>query len=212
MVMAAKLVSNYAQAVENIERYSRHRALAPLAEKIAYVRAWYAAKGADGAWLFAPSKFAGYVDSSAESYRDDLADRDGRETERALSQWFIEADPNDRLGRELYDRLREAIAAQGKVLNALARVHVPKDAIETRPATGKQGSQRWRITADERVLNGKPCIRGLRIRVADILELLAQGATHADILADYPYLEEGDIRAALEYAIGAVDHQLVLVA
>ncbi len=210
--MAAKLVSNFTQVVENIARYDRDRGLGPLSEKIAYVRAWYAVKRADGAWMFGPSKFAGYVGSSAESYRDDLADRDGRETERALSQWFVEADPNDRFGRELYDRLREAVAAQGKVLNALARVLVPKDAVEARPAAARQGSERWRITADERVLSGKPCIRGLRIRVADILELLAQGATHADILRDYPYLEEGDIRAALEYAIGAVDHQLVLVA
>ena len=69
-----------------------------------------------------------------------------------------------------------------------------------------------RITINPQQMGGLPCIRGLRIRVADILELLAQGATHADILRDYPYLEEGDIRAALEYAIGAVDHQLVLVA
>lgn len=210
--MAPKLVTSFAHVVENIQRYNRDRASAPVAEKVAYVRAWYAVKGPDGEWLFGPSKFAGYVDSSPEKYRDELADRDGRETERALSQWFVEADPNDRLGRELFALLREAVAAQGKVLNALARVHVPRDIAEARPAAARQASERWRITADEGILGGKPCIRGLRIRVADILEMLAQGATHADILADYPYLEEADVRAALEYAIGAVDHQLVMVA
>lgn len=209
--MSARLVTDFTQVVENIKRYNRDRSLAPLADKVAYVRAWYAAKGPDGDWLFAPSKFAGYVESSAESYRDELAGRDGRETERGLSQWFAEADPNDRLGRELYARLREAVAAQGKVLNALARVHVPKDIAGGRPP-GRRVSERWRITADEAVLGGKPCIRGLRIRVADVLEMLAQGATREEILADYPYLEGEDIRAALEYALGAVDHQLVMVA
>ncbi|MFN0022822.1 MAG: DUF433 domain-containing protein [Parvularculaceae bacterium] len=209
--MPPKLVADFTQVVENIERFNRDLAQASLAEKIAYVRAWYAVKAATGEWLFAPSKFAGYVGSSAESYRDELADRDGRETERGLSQWFVEADPNDRFGRELLARLRETVAAQGKVLNALARVHVPKDIADAKPAA-RPGSERWRITADERVLGGKPCIRGLRIRVADILEMLANGASPEEIVADYPYLEAGDIRAALEYAIGAVDHQLVLVA
>lgn len=209
--MQPKLVSQFSQVVENIERYDRDRTLSPLADKIAYVRAWYAVQSSTGKWLFAPSKFAGYVGTSAETYREELAERDGRETERGLSQWFVEAEPHDRLGRELIDRLRETVAAQGKVLNALARVHVPRDLVEGK-ATSRRGSERWRITADEKVLGGKPCIRGMRIRVADILEMLANGASHEEILADFPYLEAADIRAALEYAIGAVDHQLVLVA
>jgi uncharacterized protein (DUF433 family) len=209
--MQVKLVSNFSQVVENIERYNRDRVSAALAEKIAYVRAWYAFRTPSGEWLFAPSKFAGYVGSSAETYRDERPDRDGRETERGLSQWFVETDSNDRLGRDLLARLRETVAAQGKVLNALARVHVPRDIAGARPLA-RPGSERWRITADEKVLGGKPCIRGMRIRVADILEMLANGASHDDILADFPYLEAADIRAALEYAMGAVDHQLVLVA
>jgi hypothetical protein len=45
-----------------------------------------------------------------------------------------------------------------------------------------------------------PGLRGMRIRVQDILDLLAAGANRAEILADYPYLEDGDITAALEYA------------
>lgn len=57
-----------------------------------------------------------------------------------------------------------------------------------------------RITTDPAVLGGRPCIRGLRVRVKDILDLLASGASRGDILADYPYLEDDDIAAALEYA------------
>lgn len=57
-----------------------------------------------------------------------------------------------------------------------------------------------RITFDEDVLDGKPVIRGLRISVEMILELLAKGATEQEILEDYPELEPEDVRAVLLYA------------
>jgi uncharacterized protein (DUF433 family) len=57
-----------------------------------------------------------------------------------------------------------------------------------------------RIAVDPDVFGGRPCIRGLRVRVKDILYMLAAGATPAEILADFPYLEADDIGAALEYA------------
>ena len=57
-----------------------------------------------------------------------------------------------------------------------------------------------RITFDRKVLCGKPVIRGLRISVEMILELLAKGASWQEILEDYPELEADDIRAALLYA------------
>jgi uncharacterized protein (DUF433 family) len=66
-----------------------------------------------------------------------------------------------------------------------------------------------RITSDPNVLGGRPCIRGQRIRVTDILELLAGGATPAEILADYPYLEADDITASLEYAARLSDHPVI---
>ena len=63
-----------------------------------------------------------------------------------------------------------------------------------------------RITAERGKMGGRPCIRGMRIRVTDILEMLAGGATEAEILADFPYLEVADIRAALAFAAERVDH------
>jgi uncharacterized protein (DUF433 family) len=57
-----------------------------------------------------------------------------------------------------------------------------------------------RITVNRVVCGGRPCIRGLRVRVKDVLELLAAGATRDEILADYPYLENDDIAAAMEFA------------
>lgn len=57
-----------------------------------------------------------------------------------------------------------------------------------------------RITIESGKRGGKPCIRGLRITVYDILEYLASGMTEDEILADFPDLEREDIRAALAFA------------
>ena len=57
-----------------------------------------------------------------------------------------------------------------------------------------------RITLESGKRSGKPCIRGLRITVQDILEYLASGMTTEDILNDFPYLEKEDILACLSYA------------
>jgi uncharacterized protein (DUF433 family) len=66
-----------------------------------------------------------------------------------------------------------------------------------------------RITADPNVCGGRPTIRGLRIRVKDVLDLLAAGADRAEILADYPYLEAEDITAVLEFAAKKRDHPVL---
>jgi uncharacterized protein (DUF433 family) len=63
-----------------------------------------------------------------------------------------------------------------------------------------------RITVDPDQCGGRPCIRGMRVRVIDVLELLAAGATPEQILADFPYLEREDIAAALQYAARRLDH------
>ena len=57
-----------------------------------------------------------------------------------------------------------------------------------------------RITIDPAVMSGKPCIRGLRVTVANVLRQLANHRTPAEILASYPYLEAEDIDACLTYA------------
>ncbi|HEW97328.1 MAG: hypothetical protein DRR16_06325 [Candidatus Parabeggiatoa sp. nov. 3] len=54
-----------------------------------------------------------------------------------------------------------------------------------------------RITLEESKCGGRPCIRGKRIRVCDILELLGSGASYKEILEDYPFLERDDINASL---------------
>ncbi|MEP6754134.1 MAG: DUF433 domain-containing protein [Chthonomonadales bacterium] len=57
-----------------------------------------------------------------------------------------------------------------------------------------------RITFNPEVMGGKPCIRGMRVTVGMIVGLVASGFNDDSILADFPYLEKDDIRAALQYA------------
>lgn len=63
-----------------------------------------------------------------------------------------------------------------------------------------------RITINPAQCGGRPCIRGMRIRVIDVLELLASGMTHSEVRAQLPDLEEEDIRACLAYAARYLDH------
>ncbi|HHY48143.1 MAG TPA: DUF433 domain-containing protein [Alphaproteobacteria bacterium] len=69
-----------------------------------------------------------------------------------------------------------------------------------------------RITISPEQCGGRPCVRGLRIRVSDVLSLLGAGASPAEILEDYPMLEEADIRAVLAYAARQSDHPVLITA
>ena len=68
-----------------------------------------------------------------------------------------------------------------------------------------------RITVEEGKCGGRLCIRGQRLRVSDILELLANGASMEEILADYSFLELEDVYAAIEYAAHQADHTVLRV-
>lgn len=69
-----------------------------------------------------------------------------------------------------------------------------------------------RITVNPAQCGGRPCIRGKRLRVSDILDLLGVGATPEELLQDYPFLEREDISAALLYAARQTDHVVLKVA
>ncbi|MFN0122831.1 MAG: DUF433 domain-containing protein [Blastocatellia bacterium] len=63
-----------------------------------------------------------------------------------------------------------------------------------------------RITLNPEQCGGRPCIRGMRIRVTDVLDLLASGLSQEEVLAELPDLEKEDVLAALEYAARRLDH------
>ncbi len=66
-----------------------------------------------------------------------------------------------------------------------------------------------RITVDPEQCGGRPCVRGMRIRVSDVLDLLAGGLTRAQVLEELPDLEPEDISACLRFASRRIDHPVV---
>lgn len=69
-----------------------------------------------------------------------------------------------------------------------------------------------RITIDPEQCGGRPCIRGMRIRVSDVLDLLGNGLTPEQVLEELPDLEADDIRACLLYASRRFDHPVLMAA
>lgn len=66
-----------------------------------------------------------------------------------------------------------------------------------------------RITVNKNQCGGRPCIRGMRIRVTDVLELLGNGLTADHVLEEFPDLEREDIQACLRFASQRFDHPVV---
>jgi uncharacterized protein (DUF433 family) len=68
-----------------------------------------------------------------------------------------------------------------------------------------------RITFDPLVMGGRACIRGLRVTVALVVNLVANNMTAAEIVKEYPYLEEDDVRQALQYAAWLADETIQIL-
>jgi uncharacterized protein (DUF433 family) len=69
-----------------------------------------------------------------------------------------------------------------------------------------------RISVDASICSGRPVVAGTRLRVTDVLDMLASGASEAEIVGDYPYVKSADIRACLAYAASMADHPIVIAA
>ena len=214
--MVDHLVATIDEVRGNIVCYAEElRRSDGLSEIMSYARGWYACRDDAGAWSLAPSKFAGYAASNADAYLKSHHQRDGRLTERLLGQWFEEVAPGSAIHDELLAVLRAMFARAGKTPNKLIHLHVlASDLSLSRRAIAGKGSRPagrlvQRITTNPDVLGGRAAIRGLRIAVSDILDLLAAGVGREEILDDYPYLEDDDIGAALEYAARSVDHRVI---
>jgi uncharacterized protein (DUF433 family) len=114
----------------------------------------------------------------------------------------------------------DAIQLLGVASHAPAHSHRPTSSVVRTRIVGRLAARNrlWhfdvgmnlellqRITIEEGKCGGRPCIRGKRIRVTDILELLSAGASFEEILEDYPFLERDDILAAIGYAARQTDH------
>jgi uncharacterized protein (DUF433 family) len=74
-------------------------------------------------------------------------------------------------------------------------------------------SDYWsRISIDPQICHGRPCIKGTRMRVSDIVDMLAEGVSREEILRDFPYIADEDISASLAYAARAADHRVIQAA
>lgn len=69
-----------------------------------------------------------------------------------------------------------------------------------------------RIVSDSRILGGKPCVKGTRISVEFLLELVAQGASRGEILRAYPHLSAEDVEQALRYAARFLENEVLITA
>lgn len=212
------LVTQRDEARGNIARYQREVTDDPrLLARAAYARSWYADRDEQGGWRLAPSKFVGYRYATAEDYLADAGatgDRDGRQTERALARWFAPVPPGTPLAAELQASLHSFLARAGRAPNAVARISVEKGALDQARALASPGAAALpdRIAIDPEICGGRPCIRGTRMRVSDIVAMMAEGASRTEILSDFDYLTDADLSAALAYAAQASDHRVIRAA
>ena len=68
------------------------------------------------------------------------------------------------------------------------------------------------ITTDPKQCGGRPCVRGMRIRVSDVLDLFAAGLSSEALITEMPDLTQDDLRACLQYAARRLDHPVVMIA
>ena len=174
--------------------------------------AWYADRANDGKWFFGPSKFVGYASCTAEAYLSKTEKRDTYRSEAVLKEWFDIVPSASRLEAEIADALRKFLDDHGHSgPRKNAWICVPKYFLAgSADSVSRAGARR--IHMDPAICDGRPHIRGTRVRVSDILDLLASGAFPADILADYPYLSETDLKAALAHGAAATSHRVILAA
>ena len=199
-------VDSLDEAIENIGRYHRIDA-SRLSGVMGFVRSWYAVRPDGQTWRFGPSKFVGYAGMTAERYGAERMSMDGRKAERALRPFFCDVPADDPVRDEVWRLLRGFLGAHGRRPHARARILIPAN-----PARGDRDARGGasRIHIDSAICGGRPHIRGTRVRVCDILDLLASGLQSKDVLADYPYLDESDVRAALAYGAASSAHRVIV--
>jgi uncharacterized protein (DUF433 family) len=212
-------VASLDQAETQILRYGDALHQSPeLQRRASFTRSWYALRVGDG-WRFAPSKFLRRQFEGAEDYLavqgHPEAEPDGNRTERMLQQWFAVVPPNTRLAPELASALEAFLAGYGRRRREEDRISVLHAEIEQLRLDAQYPSiaeDSDRIVTDPAICGGRPTIRGTRLRVADILEMLASGATREDVLRDFDYLSAEDVNTALRYAAGMIDHRIIRAA
>lgn len=212
-----RLVSSPRQVILNIQRFTAEIEKShEMQARLGLVHDWYAIARPDGAWAFAPSKFVGYRDNTIKEYLETYqTNAHGGETEQALKTLSAAVDPESRLARELINALEEFLDRWDRKPRRGSQIRLVN---EEEPAIGITRSRRLdeavlsRISSNPAICGGRPCIKGTRMRVVDIVEAIAHGATRDELLRDFDYLTADDIAAALLYAARSADHRIVRAA
>lgn len=208
-----RVVRSSEEVVENIRSYAEDVVANPaLAARLGKHSAWYAVREVSGDWIFGPSKFVGYHAMKADDYLAGYDRRDGRESEATLRAWFERVEPGSALDVELREAFTRFASHTGRRPSGRWRVSILKEELALRAPSRTAGSVSSRIDFHPEICGGRPRIAGTRVRVSDIIAALGAGETIAEILVDFPYLEEADIYAALDYAAKAVDHRILRAA
>jgi uncharacterized protein (DUF433 family) len=211
-----RLVSSFEQVAKNIGAFADEVAKSPaLQSRLGHVHVWYALRVEGGNWTFGPSKFVGYSNNTAREYlRTYKEQADGGETEQVLSTLSAPVDPASARGRELAAALETFLSQWGRRARRDHRIRVVAEQAEPAIIQRRTSDDALlaRISSDPRICGGRPCIRGTRMRVVDIVEAIASGATAEELLRDFDYLSADDIAAALLYVARLADHRVVQTA
>jgi uncharacterized protein (DUF433 family) len=207
-------VSSRSQAASNIRRFAEEISGSPeMQSRLSQVHGWYALGLSGGGWAFGPSKFIGYRDNTIKKYLETYRTKaNGSETETALAPLSTEVDSGTKLGRELTGALEEFLDRWGRRPRSGSQIRLVSEEesnIEIASSRAIDRSVLARISSDPAICGGRPCIKGTRMRVVDIVEAMAQGATQEQLLRDFDYLTAEDIAAALLYAARASNHRVV---
>lgn len=206
------LVSNPDQVAANIRRFAEELEQSPeMQSRLSLVHDWYALRLGPERWAFGPSKFVGRRDNTIKRYLE-TSQEGPISSEKALGGLSTAVDPGSRFERELISALEEFLARWNRKPRSGCRFRmVSENELEVTLTPRRTNDQALlaRISSDPRICGGKPCIKGTRMRVVDIVEAVAHGASQEELLRDFDYLTAEDIAAALLYAARASDHRVV---
>jgi len=212
-----KLVFSPDQVASNIRRFADEIAgSAEMQSRLSQVHDWYALRLHDRSWAFGPSKFVGYRDNTIKKYLENYRTHaNGGETEHALDPLSIEVDSESRLERELTSALKEFLdrwSRKPRRGSQIRLVSEEKPDVAIAPKRKTDEALLDRISSNPNICGGRPCIKGTRMRVIDVVEAIAHGATQEELLRDFDYLTAEDVAAALLYAAHASNHRVVQTA
>ena len=210
------LVSSAADIEENLRQYEAALAEGGTLRKSAgHAWAWYVRELDGGLFQFAHATFVAYAQMSQASYFENYDELNVRDAEAALKGWSREVLEGSHEHERLLTALRAFLRRFGKKPSKRSRFRVfvfTARRSMVRSAEPRLDNLHERIHSDPAICGGRPVIRGTRMRVTDILSMLAEGVERDEILADFPYISADDISAALLFGAQASSHRILQAA